>query len=70
MKRVLIYWTKKCSLDIIRKTKEKYNIREATTLNYTTHCVVNESTFAALKKAQELGYVELRRIEDYGEDKD
>lgn len=64
MKRILIYWTKQCSLEIIRKTKDKYKIREATTLNFTTECIVDDTVFHALQKAQELGYVELRRIEE------
>jgi|GEM_PF-4390590 hypothetical protein len=64
MKRILIYWTKKSTLDIIRKTKEKYRIKESTTLNFTTECEVDDTVFSAMQKAQELGYVEIRRIEE------
>lgn len=64
MKRILIYWTKKSTFDIIRQTMEKYNISGTLTVNHTMECIVDESVYSALCKAQELGYVEIRKTEE------
>lgn len=67
MKRVLIYWTKKSTFYIIRQTMEKYNISGTLTINHTMECVVDNTVYSALCKAQELGYVEIRTCLDITE---
>jgi len=64
MKRVLIYWTKKATFDIIHQTMEKYNISGTLTVNHTMECIVDDTVYSALCKEQELGYVEIRKIEE------
>jgi hypothetical protein len=67
MKRVLIYWTKKSTFDIIHQTMEKYNISGTLTINHTMECVVDDTVYSAIQKAQELGYVEIRTCLDITE---
>ena len=63
MFKVIIYWTKKSTPDIIRKTKYKYNISGYLTVNHTMECEVSSDVLCALQMAKELGYIQIRKIE-------
>lgn len=63
MFKVIIYWTKKSTPDIIRKTKYKYGITGVLTVNHTMECEVSSDVLCALQEAQELGYIQIRKIE-------
>jgi hypothetical protein len=63
MFKVIIYWTKKSTPDIIRNAKCKYNISGTLTVNHTVECEVSSDVLCALQKAQELGYIQIRKIE-------
>lgn len=63
MFKVIIYWTKKSTPDIIRKAKAKYNISGYLTVNHTMECEVSSDVLCALQVAKELGYIQIRKIE-------
>ena len=63
MFKVIIYWTNKSTPDIIRNAKCKYNISGGLTVNHTMECEVSSDVLCALQKAQELGYIQIRKIE-------
>ena len=63
MFKVLIYWTKKSTPDIIRKAKHRYNLVGVLTVNHTMECEVSRDVLCAIQAAKELGYIQIRKIE-------
>ena len=60
--KVLIYWTKKGTPDIIRKAKYKYGIVGVLTVNHSMECEVSHDVLLALQEATALGYIQIRKI--------